>query len=628
MARKKINDINKIWNGRELLINDFSNLNLQGLDLGGIPEDAWKGCVFNNTNFKGTNIKFKPKLLKTTTGMTYHSKGYFEKIVANIFMINCDFSDNNLSYLTKEDLNNVCYEGCNFKNTGLIDLPEMIDIIVDDYFLSLDFRDFDSFKNFDIKDFYNCKDKYNFSWDYYNTDCKYHGLIDLKTIKKNPQLKLPSSILLKAAFSYCCVNRDILTKEKIVEDCESILCLDKQGYLRDFYNLLKDNMTVEQKYNFFNTKVEGLNLKDIEIRKMPLNFLWEYEFKKNIFDGVTINNGINDLIFCADYFLYDIGEYKNTYNSLYLPNIKYDSWKENFLAKRRVANGSLTFLTKVYVELSRECNARCEFCRNKSFEKSNYDLQAIINILDEIKWYVNSVVIGGGEPTLKLEDAKKLRKFFYKSHMDFHLFTNGTSPKFIDDEYVMKNFKINLSRHAVSDLENAKLFKVNEKKIMTTKDIEKLNLKNNEVTLNATCFNGGLDSFDKIISYINFAKNVGCKKVLIQDLQKKLSLGINEINYNTLCIKEDIFPKVISYLKDIGFEEKYPIYATGGYVAYVLKDKNDFTISIQKYITKEQLEQNWFKAVKRTFDLSISPSGNLYENWHQTSGMVKSIGSK
>lgn len=50
---------------------------------------------------------------------------------------------------------------------------------------------------------------------------------------------------------------------------------------------------------------------------------------------------------------------------------------------------------------------------------------------------------------------------------------------------------------------------------------------------------------------------------------------------NNMFIGEDIFSKVRDILKSIGFREKYPIYATGGYVSYILKNKDFFC-----YITK------------------------------------------
>ena len=104
-----------------------------------------------------------------------------------------------------------------------------------------------------------------------------------------------------------------------------------------------------------------------------------------------------------------------------------------------------------------------------------------------------------------------------------------------------------------------------------------------------------------------------------------MSLGNNFISSNDLCIDENLFFKVREYLKINGFKEKYPIYATGGYVSYILRNKEGFQVAIQKYITKEELEEKWISSIKRAFDLSISPNGELYEDWGQTTGKVKKI---
>ena len=68
----------------------------------------------------------------------------------------------------------------------------------------------------------------------------------------------------------------------------------------------------------------------------------------------------------------------------------------------------------------------------------------------------------------------------------------------------MNNFRLNISRHAVDDYQNASIFGINVDKMMSSSQLEKLNARNGQVTLNAVCFNGGLDSFEKIVDYINF----------------------------------------------------------------------------------------------------------------------------
>lgn len=624
--RKKIKNIRQIWNGKKLLINNFVNMDLEGLDLSCIPEDAWKNCFFYNTNFSNTKIKFKPNNLKPTNDNSLFKTNEF-----GIHICCCNFSNNDLSYLKTEDF--FCEEkeclvfinNCNFRNTKLTILhklyPECINnVVLDDYYLKLDYNDFDGLLHYNDGEFF-------------------FNHLDYHTIKNNPELKLPSYRYLIATKEYLysikanyynSKNIDIDSKKQIILKCEEILNLDKQGHFKRLYNILKGNMTVDHILNFFDGKIDNVYLKDISITNIPISLLVFFEFSKCTFENVVIDNKLKDLLICVDYFLYDYGISKNIYKSLYLPSIKYDSWKENHYGKRKIANGAISFLTKVYLELSRDCNGNCIFCRNSSFDKCNYNFDEIVKSLIQIEDYTNIVVIGGGEPTLKLDDVKKIRKLFEErsNRLDFHMFTNGSNTKFIDDDYVMNNFKINLSRHALDDCKNSKIFGISPINMMNQKDIEKLLNKNPDMTLSAVCFKGGMDNLDDIVSYIEFAKQIGIKKVLLTNLQMDMSMKIVTSHIQKIQLDEKVFDGLINYLNESNYKAKYPIYGTGGYVSYVYRDKDGFSITIQKYISRKTLQDNWGCAVKRTFDLSIDPAGNLYENWHQQSGIVKSIGKK
>lgn len=611
MKRKKINDISEIWDGKKLLIKDFSNLDLSSLDLSNIPKESWYDCIFYNTDFSNTNIKFVPSKLRETIGKTYQ----YDYPYKSIFISNCIFDNCDLSYFNIEDFYfyGVYYDGCSFKNTNYHGFRELYDIVLDDFYLKQDFDYYDEFKN-----------RNNFT------------RFDINTIRKNPDLKIPSYLILFAIELYLYNEKrkfsdinEMTTdkKEELIKEAESILKYDKQGYLKRMYEKLKQMMDVNQRYDFFEGKIKGVHIKDVKAENLPISLLAVFEFSNNEFDNVEVNNSLRDLLKPVDYFLYDYGNLKNTYTKLCLPSIKYDSWQENINARRRIANGSISFLTKVYVELSRLCNGKCQFCRNSSFDKCNYNLEMIKSTLEKIQNYVNIVVFGGGEPTLKLDDVKKICDDFDKK-VDFHMFTNGSNPKIIDDDYVMNNLKINLSRHSIDDVKNSKIFKISPINMMTKKDIEKLASKNPDMTLAATCFNGGLDNLEDIILYIEFAKEIGVKKVSFNDLHKDNSMGSKDIYSSNLNIDPKVFDDLINYLKENGFRNKFPIYATGGYVSYVFKDKDGFSVAVQNYITKKELDDAWPYAIKRTFDLSIDPSGNLYENWHQQSNPVKSIGIK
>lgn len=595
MERKKIKNIRQIWNGKKLLIKNFSNLDLEGIDLSKIPVKFWKNCIFNNTNFKNTGIKFRPFELKKTYG----------KYGKEIYMCDCDFSDNDLSYLNATSFRYsdgyVNIDGCTFKNVNInfLFVGNLNNVTLDESFSKFGFDEFDRTN------------------------------VDLATIKNNPFLNIPSYKIAMLLYDYINQNKEDLKndKEKLVRNLEDILNFDKQGDYKKFYDLLKENFSLEDKLDFFKRKIRGKYLKDLDFTDIPVLILDMFDFEDNVFDNVVINKPINELATSFPY--YDDEITKNNYKLLKLPNIKYNSWQEKEGSKKRISNSELTFLTKVYVELSRYCNGKCKFCRNYSFGKCKYDFKKIKETLNNIKSYVNIVVIGGGEPTLRLSDAKALRECFENlSELDFHMFTNGSAPNIINDRYVMERFKINLSRHAIDDIKNAKIFGISPINMMTTQDIEKLASKNPDLTLNGTCFKGGLDNLYDIVLYIKFAKEIGVKKVLLTNLHKDMSMGNNEVYEQSLNIDDSVFEEVINYLKENDFISKYPIYATGGYVSYIFKDKDDFSVTVQSYLTKDKLDNAWVSAVKRAFDLSIDPAGNLYENWHQQSAPVKSIGGK
>lgn len=636
-TRKKINKLDEIYDGENLLLKEFINLDLSNLDLCSIPKEKWESCIFYNTSFKNTGIKFVPNKLAKVSLEQIAILGLPSCYKAKKAMVYCDFSDNDLTYLTAEDfsadgINEVNTYGCDFSNTGINFLKTLINLRLDS-----------SYQEYGFDSEY---------WAFYSGTVNWPDFIDINTILKNPFLNVPSFRLLNAIFHYIFESKhraDFFYKfivdskkfesledpalteyvENVVKNCEILLSYDKQGYGKKLYDILYPFLDLRGKCEFFIFRIRYLNIKNVDFEDIPIEVLRYYDIQNNIFENTTVNSSLYELIHLwPGHILDTIDGHKNVYKDFYLPKINYNSWQENPYAKKRISDSAFTFFTKVYLELSRNCNANCHFCRNKSFDNCTYDIKKIKDTLNKIKQYINAVVIGGGEPTLRLNDVKELHQSIVGGNFDWHMFSNGTNPLIIYDDYIMEKFKLNISRHAVNDEENAKIFGVNPKNIMSSSDLERLNIRNGEVTLNAVCFNSGLDSFEKIIDYIRFASNIGCKKVLIQDLQMELSLGSNSSKNNDLCIDRDILPRVREYLKINGYREKYPIYATGGYVSYILTNKDGFSVALQIYINQDELDREWPKSIKRIFDLSIDPSGNLYENWHQTTGLVKKIEKK
>ena len=129
-----------------------------------------------------------------------------------------------------------------------------------------------------------------------------------------------------------------------------------------------------------------------------------------------------------------------------------------------------------------------------------------------------------------------------------------------------------------------------------------------------------MDLKDKILDYIKYySKKIKIHNFLFQTLHQDLNAPIS--SSTILPINSHIFDLVIDKLRKKGYAISMPIYSTGDYKLIIAK-KGDIHISFKQYITKEELESKWYQSPKRTFDLSMDPSGNLYENWHQSSGKV------
>lgn len=523
MERKRIENIDEIWDGHNLLIKDFSNLDLSNIDLSIIPEDKWKKCTFCNTNLNNTNIRFP-----------------------------------------------------------------------------------------------------NENWIYIK--------IDYKTIMANPDLKLPS-IYISAAIYYDFLsmhyyefkelNEDV--KSKMIFDCENMIKYDWQGYLKKFYNSIKDNLNIDDKFLFFVfNEVSNQQFRDIYIDSDRLKFFSYYSFTACSFENIIVDSSLLDILRITNGgssdILQDYRKPKNKYKNIAMPKVGYSDWKSVYYGKRYVPTSLISFTTKIYLELSRICNARCPFCRNQTFNTTDYDLDQIINTLHSIYYLIKTVVIGGGEPTLRINDVYRLITET-KDNIEWHLFSNGTNKEVLNEDFIVNNCKINISRHAVDEDLNSNIFHVKRNTIMTLDDIAKLNEKT-EVTLNATCFKGGLDSYDKIMEYIKISKKIGIKKVLIQNLQKNLALGQKDFNYNGLYIDDNLFDEIIAKFNHSNFHKRYPICSTSGYLTYIFKDDDGFQVAIQKYIDEKELEKYWLTAIKRVYDLSIDPLGNLYETWGQGENKV------
>ncbi len=557
--------LEEFFNSDEFSKKDLSNCDLSDLDLSSFPPSIWEGFIFYKTNFTDTNIKFYPHKLKYN-GLWWNLEC-------------CNFTNCDLSYLTAKDLEKVSIQGSNFTNT-----------------------------NFHINSLDSVNGLYGVTFGdaYYGRELdKYANRMDIETLFLNPNLSFSSTSLL-TMLRISDHSTDV-SIAKILDDIDGVLDIDKRqdGKLWKFWNLISTNakFSIEEKVSFFcGGQIQSKNFITLDLSEFDYDFLNHFVFVQCRFQKIIFPNSKIDII-----------------NSIYskaeeaiFPNITPSSW--NKINKKRLFS-NVTFYKNLYVELGRFCNGKCQFCRNQYLKLCEYDFETIFENLHKIYPYLDNIVIGGGEPTLLIEELKKL------CHSDMNdkitVFTNA-SLHYDGLRDLNAMVPLNISRHSMDDDENNKILGVEALTNLNLRFLRASHLK--PITLCATCFESGLDSKDKILDYIKYySEEIKINDFLLQTLHKDLNTPLS--NDTMLPINNQIFDFVIDKLRKKGYEISIPIYSTGNYKLIIAK-KGDIHISFKQYTTKEELESKWYQSPKRTFDLSMDPSGNLYENWHQSTGKV------
>lgn len=593
MEIKKFNNIEEFMNSKEFKNKNLSYCDLSNLDLSGLDQDTWRGFLFFHTNFSNTNINFDPYCLKKET------RNYIKVAIAEY----CNFSNcSTLIHGANWHLTSIV--GSNFTNTNFTSNQNNFVYFKNGIkeYLSYDYNAFETFKQMiQLK------------------------LIDIDVIATLPQMPFNSMDIYNLIhYSLPSIEKihpkDYELYDKIIDKA---LKEDKkrEGFLYKFYNLLDNGrFSIIDKIYFFKGIVLDKEYAEIDFTNIPYFLFTKIIFQNCKFEQITFPKKILDID--GQVTIIDVSsgqvfkDKKNTYSIIpyiVVPGLNMSSWRKRLFS--RMGSTCFTIRTDLYLELGRTCNAHCFFCRNQFLEPCQYDREAIIEGLNYLNNYrISSIVIGGGEPTLMKEELKLI---FPKSRDNYkhYISTNGIcdlqSLLEIGDHY-----NINLSRHAIEDEENNKIFGKNTIGIEEIRYLFDAKYSRNS-TLVATCIKGGLDTVESLDKYIELSDYVNANRVLFQTLHEDLNCK-ETIERK---IDERIFYEVIKKLKEEGYHGgEIPIYSTGNYKMILLKspDKNK-TIAFKFYITQNELEKEWYHAAKRTFDLSMAPNGDIYENWNQTS---------
>ncbi|MDD3048423.1 MAG: hypothetical protein PHQ89_00325 [Bacilli bacterium] len=472
--------------------------------------------------------------------------------------------------------------------------------------------------------------------DKYNRASVYPQLTKLITTELINLLNIPDN-------NYETVFKLMLDK---LSEC-SIYVKDETTYSKTYIRAFMECVNALNKYGSINESNEDLNKLDYikKINKMvfgdvPLIInktindenidLTEFEncllFQKTIvtrktglvkdckFNNTTINMPPLSLLSSNSFF-------NTKFNNVDFKNITPDSWQPTFIngkfEKNKESLGSgITFKNSLYLELGRECNATCSYCMNKSFPHEDLDFNSVEKSLKFLAPYLNSLYIGGGEPTLKIEQLYKIKKLLENYSVAPTIISNGTASVNTYNKLWNDGINIGISRHAIDDEENEEIF--GTKKVLSSNNLEEMINKQSsqKLTLFVTCMPEHIYSAQSILLFIYNYHRLGCN-IIFQSPMLDKTLGNKDKIYD---LEENpsnqMFLEAGDVLKDNNFTSTVPIIGTAGYRLVTYKKSKLGTISFKEYISKEEYEETWPKFIKRTFDLSIKPSGDIFENWN------------
>lgn len=188
----------------------------------------------------------------------------------------------------------------------------------------------------------------------------------------------------------------------------------------------------------------------------------------------------------------------------------------------------------MYVVLTRKCNAHCEFCEFNT-GKNEISVNIFEDMFREITRYCDIPVLHftGGEPTLELDKLIKISKIVKQVSPLTTISVNTNGIRLNELSEIDEVDNIALSRHALTDEENIKIFGTNT---VASEEVIKQNKHKEKLHLSCNLIKGYIDSQEKIISYLEKASELGINDIGLVSLMK-VNNFCNEryISFKEIC---------------------------------------------------------------------------------------------
>lgn len=195
------------------------------------------------------------------------------------------------------------------------------------------------------------------------------------------------------------------------------------------------------------------------------------------------------------------------------------------------------------------CNARCGFCIQEVTRKVRDDLPVWRSNLRQSVAYVqrqgvSRVVITGGEPTLPAYARRSLEALKVLSQFEWEflaLYTNGTGLlNNLDgsNEPLVRQLRragltdINLSAHHYNQAQDEAIYRLARPPLVEI--VDACLAEGLKVRLNLTLQRGGVETLVDLLTYLNWARDLGVKDVYVRDLfQLEASTLYNPAQFDT-----------------------------------------------------------------------------------------------
>ena len=163
----------------------------------------------------------------------------------------------------------------------------------------------------------------------------------------------------------------------------------------------------------------------------------------------------------------------------------------------------------LYVQITKWCNATCKICNTREICES-FDFEKFETVLKELskKIVIGKVAITGGEPLTCVDKTVKVISIARKYCSTVTLNTNGSFKRELEMVYPLVD-QIDISKHHYCEQIHKNIMGIETLNLFKIASIDP----DHKVSINCVLQKGAIDSYEKMIKFLEYAGESGIKFV-------------------------------------------------------------------------------------------------------------------